>query len=75
MIYMFCSSCRELLGDKSIEYENKLEDICQRNEMGLFKTEKEYKQAKEDLVNSFGLRRYCCKQKLMTYVRTVKIIK
>ncbi|AYV84263.1 MAG: hypothetical protein Hyperionvirus20_41 [Hyperionvirus sp.] len=74
MIYMFCS-CRELLGDKAKHYERSLEEICQKNEMGMFETNEEFEKEKQDLVNSYGFRRYCCKQRLMTYIRTVKIVK
>ena len=71
---MFCS-CRELLGDKAKHYERSMTEICQKNEMGLYKSTEDFENAKRDLVNSYGLRRYCCKQRLMTYVRTVTIIK
>lgn len=74
MIYMFCS-CRELLGDKAKHYERSLQEICQRNEMGEYASNEEFEKEKEDLVNSYKFRRYCCKQRLMTYIRTVNIVK
>lgn len=75
MLYIFCPTCRELLGDKEKYYERKMEEICQKNEMGEYKTEDEFDTDKINLVNSLGLRRYCCKQKMMAYVRSVDIIK
>lgn len=75
MLYMFCPTCRELLGDKQKYYETRLREICDKNEMGLYKTIDEFNRAKEDLINNLGLRRYCCKMKVMTYVRQVILIK
>lgn len=70
---MFCT-CRELLGDKQKYYERKLAEICQKYEMGEY-TREEADREKEKLVNSLGLRRYCCTQKIITYVRNVDIVK
>lgn len=74
MLYMFCPTCRELLGDKQKYYERKMAEICQGVEMGKYNTE-EANVAKMKLVNSLGLRRYCCKARIMTYVRQVDIVK
>ena len=75
MLYMFCPSCRELLGDKQKYYERKMAEICQKYEMGEIKFKNEFDIANQELVNNLGLRRYCCKQKMMTYVRSVDIVK
>ena len=75
MIYMFCPGCRELLGDKQKYYERKMAEICQRQEMGEYSTTEDVNTDKQNLINSLGLRRYCCKQKLLTYVRSVDIVK
>lgn len=75
MLYMFCPSCRELLGDKQKYYERKMAEICQKQEMGEFKSQYDVDQAKQNLVNNMGLRRYCCKERIMTYVRQVDIVK
>lgn len=74
MIYMFCS-CRELLGDKAKHYERSLQEICEKNDMGLFESNEDFEKAKQNLVTSYKFRRYCCKQRLMTYIRTVNIVK
>lgn len=72
---MFCPGCRELLGDKQKYYERHLRDLCHKNEMGIYKTKDEFDKEKTKLINSMGLRRYCCKQKIMTYIRLVDLIK
>lgn len=71
---MFCPSCRELLGDKQKYYERKMKEICQKQEFGTYTKEKADLE-KMNLVNSLGLRRYCCKQRILSYVRVVDIIK
>lgn len=74
MLYMFCPSCRELLGDKQKYYERHMNEICQKVEMNEL-TKDEAEKQKQNLINNLGLRRYCCKQRIMTYVRTVDLIK
>lgn len=74
MLYMFCPTCRELLADKQKYYERKLAEICQKNEMGEYSSQ-EAELEKQKLVNNLGLRRYCCKQRIMTYVRIVDVVK
>ena len=70
---MFCS-CRRFLGDKAKHYEI-FQEICQKNDMGMFESTEDFEKAKQNLVSSYKFRRYCCKQRLMTYIRTVNIVK
>jgi DNA-directed RNA polymerase subunit N (RpoN/RPB10) len=74
MLYMFCPTCRELLGDKQKYYERKMAEICQKYDTGKY-TKEQSDMEKQNLVNSIGLRRYCCKQRILSYVRVVDIIK
>jgi len=74
MLYIVCPTCHHLLGDKQLYYEAELEKICKSCEMGKYDDEQEY-QMKVDLVNRLGLKRYCCKQRIMTYVELVKVVK
>ena len=71
---MFCPTCRELLGDKQKYFEREIAKIQQKQDMGQM-SKKDADTEKENLVNNLGLRRYCCKQRIMTYVRTVDIVK
>jgi len=75
MLYIRCPTCRRLLGDKQLYYEHKLAEICKNNENGLYKNQEEVDLEKTKLVNSMGLDRYCCKIRLLTYVRLVDIVK
>lgn len=75
MLYLFCPTCRELLGDKQKYYERKMREICERENMGEYNSKQDADNDKQNLVNNIGLRRYCCKQRIMTYVRLVDIVK
>lgn len=75
MLYIRCPTCRTLLGDKQIYYEKKLEEICKNQDMDKYKSQEAVDKDKMDLVNNIGLDRYCCKNRLMTYVRLIDIVK
>ena len=71
---MCCPSCRELLADKQKYYERKLAEICQQLEIGVL-TKEQSDAKKLELINSIGLRRWCCRMRLTTFVRIVDLIK
>ena len=71
MMYMKCPTCKHMLCHLQQTYETKLDDI--ENNPGLSDSDKDIQ--KNNLVNSFGLRRYCCVMRLMTYRRLIDIIK
>lgn len=75
MLYIKCPTCRRLLGDKQLYYENKLAEICKNNENGMYKNQEEVDAEKEKLVNNIGIDRYCCKIRLLSYVRLVDVVK
>jgi DNA-directed RNA polymerase subunit N (RpoN/RPB10) len=62
MIYATCPTCGYLLASKAIQYEKKKEEIC--NDTTLSAVEQENQIQK--LIQSLGIRRYCCKMRLMT---------
>ena len=74
MLYMRCPSCRELLADKQKYYERMLAQICQQYENGEL-TREQANAAKEELVNSIGLQRWCCRMRIISFVRIVDLIK
>lgn len=71
MMYMKCPSCKHMLCHLQVPYENQLNQIV--NDPKLSEDTKNEEKIK--LVNSFGLRRYCCVMRLMTYKRLVEIVK
>jgi DNA-directed RNA polymerase subunit N (RpoN/RPB10) len=70
MLYINCPTCGYFLGMKTIEWEEKSNEIC--NNPNLTDTEKEEKKTK--LLLSLNIPRYCCKMRIMTYKRIVQDI-
>lgn len=66
-----CFSCGSNLAHIQVPYEEKMKNICDNPKLS--DEDKDVK--KQELVNSFGLKNYCCKQRLLTYVDIIKIIK
>jgi DNA-directed RNA polymerase subunit N (RpoN/RPB10) len=60
-----------MLGHLQVTYDKQLYDIVNNPKLN----DQEKDEAKQKLVNSFGLRRYCCVMRLMTYKRLIEIIK
>ena len=63
MLYMTCPTCGFFFGQKVLEYEQKKIEICSNPNFNKVQKEKEISK----LLNSLGLRRYCCKMRIMTY--------
>jgi DNA-directed RNA polymerase subunit N (RpoN/RPB10) len=62
MIYATCPTCGFLLASKANEYEEKKKEICDNPNLNI--EEQEIKI--QELIYSLGIRRYCCKMRLMT---------
>ena len=62
MIYISCPTCNFFIGSVTIEYETKKAEICNNPNM----TEEEQASEITKLIKSLGIRRYCCKMRLMT---------
>lgn len=69
MIYPVCPTCGQKLAQFQKKFEDGYDKICSESH-----SEKEKEEMKEKLVNSFGLRRGCCKMRLMCYQRPIKIL-
>lgn len=74
MLYLKCPSCKKLLADKQIQYEQMLNRICKDEEMRNIDTE-EANRLKSKLLLSFEFERYCCTPRLMTYKQLINIVK
>lgn len=72
MLYMKCPTCKTLLGNKELEYEEKKKQIMNKDI-----SDQEKKTQHEKLINSLGIPKlqYCCKQRLISYVDLIKIVK
>ena len=70
MLYITCPTCGYFLGQKTITYEEGKEQICSNPKLS--SEEKEKQIAK--LLLSLGLKRYCCRMRIMTYKDIVQDI-
>lgn len=70
MLYPRCPTCGFLLANLELEYEAKREEICLNPDL----TEEEREQQQQALINSFGLKRYCCKMRLLSYTDLIHLI-
>jgi DNA-directed RNA polymerase subunit N (RpoN/RPB10) len=70
MLYITCPTCGYFLGQKTMEYEQGKEQICTNPKLSLEEKEKELTK----LLLGLGLRRYCCKMRMMTYKDIVQDI-
>lgn len=73
--------CGEVLGNKELEYEKGMKEICYEMNIdidmisrGLADKESEFKKKRSKLINGL-CRRICCKQLMITYVDVVNLIK
>lgn len=65
-----CFTCGMLMSDIELEYEKKLNEI--ENNASLTADQKNDQKVK--LIDSMGLKRYCCRMRLLGYVDKVNII-
>lgn len=73
MIYLKCPTCKTILSDKQLQYEELLDKICKDEEMNNIDHE-QAKKFKAELIKAFKLR-YCCSVRLMSYIKLIDIIK
>ncbi len=70
MLYIICPTCGYFLGQKTIQYEEGKNNICTNPKLTSEEKEKEISK----LLLSLGLKRYCCKMRMMTYKDIVQDI-
>ena len=71
MIYLKCPSCGYIIGNRQVKYEAKLNEInnnpnADEDTKLLLKTQ---------LIDSLGVKRYCCKMRIITFKQLTEIIK
>jgi len=71
MIYLKCPSCGYIIGNRQVIYESKLAEI--NNNTNIDEDEKLV--LKTQLVDSLGVKRYCCKMRIITFKQLTEIIK
>ena len=70
MLYPVCPTCQTLLADKQLPFEEKKKEIDNNNKLSA----KEKIKATGKLLDLLGLKRYCCRMRMITYVDQVQII-
>ena len=73
MLYYRCPTCRCLLSNKQIPYENKLKQICNSKTLSKEQKDKE----KQLLLTEVGLSKktnMCCRMRMMSFVPLIEII-
>lgn len=69
MLYYRCPSCKTILGNKQIPYEEETEKICNSN-----LTREQKGHAMKKLLDDMELKRLCCRQRIMSYAKLVQIL-
>jgi DNA-directed RNA polymerase subunit N (RpoN/RPB10) len=70
MLPQRCFTCNKVLSHIELEYEEKLEEIELNDKI----SNEEKSKLKRELVDSFGLERYCCRKILISYVDLIKVV-
>jgi DNA-directed RNA polymerase subunit N (RpoN/RPB10) len=70
MLYLTCPTCGYFLGQKTIEYEQGKEKLCSNPKLSGEERERELSK----LLLGLGLKRYCCKMRMMSYKDIVQDI-
>jgi DNA-directed RNA polymerase subunit N (RpoN/RPB10) len=70
MKYLVCPTCGKVLGDVEIDYEIKSNEIMTQN-----MPEQEKLVKRKELIESMGIKRYCCKMRIFTQIDPYKIIR
>lgn len=70
MIPPVCFSCGHLLADIQIPYERDIEEIINNNKL----TNEEKDEQKSQLLDKYNIKRYCCRSRVITYVKLIDII-
>jgi len=71
MLYPKCPSCKTLLANKQIVYEDKMEEICNNDKL----TSDAKNMAKRKLLSEIELHRECCRMRMMGYIKLIDKIK
>jgi DNA-directed RNA polymerase subunit N (RpoN/RPB10) len=70
MLPMKCPTCGTLLGDIQLIHEEEINKIDNNNKL----SDEQKNERKKELINKYGLERYCCRTRIIGYVDIVNII-
>jgi DNA-directed RNA polymerase subunit N (RpoN/RPB10) len=67
MLYFRCPTCKTILANKQIPYEEKMDSICKNIKL----SPKEMDLAKKSVLDEIEVTRYCCRARMMGYVKLI----
>ncbi len=67
---MRCPTCGTLIGDIQLIHEKEIEKIDNNEKLN----EDQKNEKKKELINKYGLDKYCCRTRIITYVDIIDII-
>ena len=70
MLYLTCPTCGYFLGQKTLEWETKSNEICSNPNF----SDEEKEEKKQELLVSLKLPRYCCRMRMISYKDIVQDI-
>lgn len=71
MLYFKCPTCRTILANKQLLFEQNLDETCANNKL----SEAEKNKEKNKILDSLEVKRICCRMRMLTYVRLIDVIK
>lgn len=71
MLYLKCPTCKNILADKQLPFEDDIKKICENPKL----SEEEKKQEKMKLPTKYGLDKYCCRMRILSYTQLINIVK
>jgi len=71
MLYFRCPTCKTILANKQLEYEEKLDKICKNTSL----SKDEINKQKMELFDELQIIRYCCRMRFLGYIKYIDIIK
>jgi len=70
MLYAKCPTCKTILANKQVLYEEGMEKICSNTKM----SNEDKKKAKNKLLTDLAITNICCRMRTMSYVKKVELI-
>ena len=69
MLYPKCPSCKTILANKQLIFEAEMKKICEKK-----LSDDQQDKLKRELLDKLELKRYCCRQRMLTYTDLIDII-
>jgi len=71
MLYYKCPSCRTVLANRQLLFEEKINNICHDNSL----SESQKYDAKIKVLDELMVHNICCRMRILTYIKKIEILK